>query len=439
MKENQNAQTFNTYARPMIIRSLFGSLMHTADRLIAALFIGASALVATTLITPLMFLVAGIAMLFISGLGAYVGLLIGRKDEKRASRLSSAVLSLMGGLGLLLALPGLFFSQELSYLLGARGDLLILSAEYLKLFSLSFPFLLLGRGLDVLVLNDGSPGYSFKANIVATVLNLFLNVFAVAILGMGIKGLALATLVSTAFECGAGFYYFLSRETTIKFSKPLFELKAIFRVIYNGISDFAVMIVESVMVYVVNMAFITYLTPGHFEAYAAANIIISMFYSIYLGASMGLQPMLSQMMGEKRFAGLKPLISYSIRKSFAYGLLIYIGLMPFVRWILGLFLNGQAIIEIGVFFYMTIGAATLLSNLPLQLTIFFTAINRPMESALISCVRTLMLIPPVVFIFIKYTGAVGVATGFALADIIMILGLMVFMNRLNISKLKVLE
>ncbi len=160
----------------------------------------------------------------------------------------------MGGLGLLLALPGLFFSQELSYLLGARGDLLILSAEYLKLFSLSFPFLLLGRGLDVLVLNDGSPGYSFKANIVATVLNLFLNVFAVAILGMGIKGLALATLVSTAFECGAGFYYFLSRETTIKFSKPLFELKAIFRVIYNGISDFAVMIVESVMVYVVNMA-----------------------------------------------------------------------------------------------------------------------------------------------------------------------------------------
>ncbi len=114
-------------------------------------------------------------------------------------------------------------------------------------------------------------------------------------------------------------------------------MKAIFRVIYNGISDFAVMIVESVMVYVVNMAFITYLTPGHFEAYAAANIIISMFYSIYLGASMGLQPMLSQMMGEKRFAGLKPLISYSIRKSFAYGLLIYIGLMPFVRWILGLF------------------------------------------------------------------------------------------------------
>lgn len=437
--KNQNEVTFKTYARPMIIRSLFGSIMHTADRLIAALFIGASALVATTLITPLMFLVAGISMLFIIGLGAYVGLLIGRKNQEKASRLSSAVLTIMAGLGISLALPGLFFSQELSFLLGARGEYLKMASEYLKLFSLSFPFLLLGRGLDVLILNDGSPGYSFKINIIATVLNLLLNIYAVAVLGMGIKGLALATLVSTIFECGAGGYYFLTRKIIIKFSKPLFELKAISRVVYNGISDFAVMIVESVMVYVVNMAFVSYLTPGHFEAYAAANIIISMFYSIYLGASMGLQPKLSQMMGEKKFSGLIPLISYSIKKSFAYGCLVYIGLLPFVKPILGLFLKHEGNIEIAVFFYLSIGAATLLSNLPLQMTIFFTAINRPLESALISCVRTLILIPPVVFILVKYTGAMGVAAGFALADAIMIAGLMIFMKKLNIAELRVLD
>jgi len=437
--KNQNEATFKTYARPMIIRSLFGSIMHTADRLIAALFIGASALVATTLITPLMFLVAGISMFFISGLGAYVGLLIGRKKEDKAGGLSSAILLIMAGLGIVLMIPGIFFSHEVSYFLGARGQLLEMSASYLRVFSLSFPFLLLGRGLDVLVLNDGSPAYSFKVNIMATVLNLMLNVFAVVLLDMGIKGLALATVISSMAEFVAGVYYFLTRSQLIKFSKPLFELKAIGRVAYNGLSDFAMMLVESVMVYVINMAFVLYLTPGHFEAYAAANMLISMFYSIYLGASMGLQPQLSQMMGQGRFSGLKTLIHYSVRKSFGYGVVAYVALIPIVKPVMGLFLRGEGTSEMGMFFYLTLGGATLLSNLPLQLTVFFTALNRPLESAVISCFRTLVLIPPMVFVLIKYMGAIGVASGFALADLIMILGLMVFMKRLKISDLKVLE
>jgi Na+-driven multidrug efflux pump len=128
-----NKQYFNNYARPMIVRLVFSSLMYTAAKLIAALFIGASALVATTLISPLMFFIAVLSSFFISGLGA-------------------------------------------------REEFLILSMDYLKFFSLSFPLLLLGKGLDVLILNDGSPKYSFVLNIVTTVSNLVLNIIAVVLL-----------------------------------------------------------------------------------------------------------------------------------------------------------------------------------------------------------------------------------------------------------------
>ena len=181
----QNRQYFKEYANPMIIRSVFSTIMYTADRLIAALFIGASALVATTLVSPLMFLIAAFSSLFISGLGAYVGLLIGRKEIDKANHISSGILVLMGGLGLLMTIPSVLFSEEVAFFLGARGEFFTMAESYLKIFALSFPLLLVGKGLDVLILNDGSPRYSFALNIVVTIANLAMNLFAVAVLKWG--------------------------------------------------------------------------------------------------------------------------------------------------------------------------------------------------------------------------------------------------------------
>lgn len=423
----------------MIIRSVFTSLMYTADKLIAALFIGASALVATTLISPLMFFIAALSSFFISGLGAYVGLLIGKGKIAKASSISSGILLLMALIGSAMTLPSIIFTEEIAWFLGARAEFLSLSMDYLKFFSLSFPLLLLGKGLDVLILNDDSPSYSFKLNIVTTVSNLVLNVIAVALLGWGIKGLAVATVISSGIQLVGSLWYFASKSKAIKLSAPTFHLITFLRIAYNGISDFAMMIVEAVMVYVINIAFVRYLSPQHFEAYAAVSIIIILFYGIYMGATMGLQPVLSQMMGRGEFKLLKSLLNYSVKKTLVYGGIAYVALLPFMEIILRLFIDEPQTISYGFYFYITLGAATLLSNYPLQASIFFTAINRPLESALISVVRTLIIIPPLVFTLILVLGAGGIALGFAVADLIVIGGISVYMKKTDLSKLKVYD
>lgn len=432
-------QHFKEYAKPMIIRSLFSSLMHTADKLIASLFIGASALVATTLISPLMFLIAALAMFFISGLAAYVGLLIGRDNVEKANQVSSGILVIMAVLGIAMTIPSVFFSEQFAYFLGARGEFFKLSVDYLRIFALSFPLLLVGKGLDVLILNDGSPRFSFILNIVVTVSNLGLNLFAVAVLGWGIKGLAAATVVSSGIQFLGGLWYFLRKPKLLRLTVPAFHIPTILRITYNGFSDFAMMIVEAVMVFIINIAFVKFLTPEHFEAYAAVSIIITLFYGIYMGASMGLQPILSQMMGRGEFEELTGLCRHSVKKTMTYGVMLYLLLIPLIEKILLLFIKDQATLEIGQFFYLTLGAATLFSNYPLQMSIFFTAINRPKESALISVFRTLILIPPMVYLLIMQLGAGGVASGFIIADILMILGITLYMKKTDLSKLKVYE
>ncbi len=430
-------QHFKKYANPMIIRSVFSSLMYTADKLIAALFIGASALVATTLVSPFMFLIIALSSFFISGLGAYVGLLIGRQKIEKANRASSGILVVMGLLGIAMMLPSVIFTEQIAHFLGARGEYFKLSVDYFRIFSLAFPLLLLGKGLDVLILNDGSPRYSFVLNIVTTVMNLVLNLIAVAVLGWGIKGLAIATVISSGIELLGGVWYFLKKSKILHLTKPSFHIPTFLRIAYNGFSDFTMMIVEAIMVYVINIAFVKFLTPAHFEAYATVSIVITLFYSIYMGATMGLQPILSQMMGKGEFKGLKQLINYSIKKALLYGVIAYLMLIPLIKPILRLFIDNPSTIDLGFFFYITLGAATLFSNFPLQATIFFTAINRPMESAIISAVRTLVLIPPLVYLLIIGIGAGGVALGFVIADILIMIGLWMYMSKIDLSKLKV--
>lgn len=435
----QYKQQFSEYANPMIIRSVFSTIMYTADRLIAALFIGASALVATTLVSPLMFLIAAFSSLFISGMGAYVGLLIGRDKTDKANHISSGILILMGVLGLAMAIPSILFSEQVAYFLGARDEFFRLAESYLKIFALSFPLLLVGKGMDVLILNDGSPKYSFILNIVVTVANLLLNLVAVAILGWGIEGLAWATVISSALELFGGLYYFLFRSKTLHLRFPRFKIRIILRILYNGLSDFTMMIVEAVMVFVINMAFIRYLTPGHFEAYAAVSIVITLFYSIHMGATMGLQPILSQMMGKKEFPDLKKILYYSVKKTMIYSFIAYLALIPVISYVLVLFIDDPEIIQIGKFFYITIGIATMFSNFPLQASMFYTAINRPIESAAISTARTLLLIPALTFLAIKFIQAPGVALGAIIADIALIISLYIFMNKQDLSKVKVYE
>lgn len=438
-KNTQYKEQFAEYANPMIIRSIFSTIMYTADRLIAALFIGASALVATTLVSPMMFLIAAFSSLFISGLGAYVGLLIGKGKMDKANHISSGILILMGALGLLMTIPSVLFSEKVAYFLGARGDFYQLAETYLKIFALSFPLLLIGKGLDVLILNDGSPRFSFVLNVLATMTNLLLNLLAVAILGWGIEGLAWATVISSGIEMLGGFYYFLFKSKTLRLMMPQFKITIILRILYNGFSDFTMMIVEAVMVFVINMAFIRYLTPKHFEAYAAVSIVIMIFYSIHMGATMGLQPILSQMMGRKEFSKLKGLLTYSVKKTMIYAVLAYVALLPLISQILKFFIQDPATIQMGKFFYITLGIATMFANYPLQVSMFYTAINRPIESAAISTVRTMILIPAFTVLSIKVLLSPGVAVGSILADIGLILAIFIFVNKQDLSKVKIYE
>lgn len=430
---------YRKFSLPMIVRFIFDSIMYSADRIIAAAFIGAQALVVTTLISPLLFIIAGVSSLFIGGMGAYVGFLIGKDQTQRANKISTGIILIMGFIGVVMLIPSFFFSRQMVGFLGARNEMLTMAVSYMKIIAFSFPLLLVAKGLDMLILNDESPKYSFKLNVATTVLNLSLNVLLVGVFKMGIAGLGIATVTSTLFQLfGAGFY-FIKKSKIIHLSKPIIEFKVIKRICFNGSSDFVMMIVEAFMVFVINRAFIAFLSPQHFEAYAAASIIFTLFYGVHMGATMGIQPKLSQWMGSRNFKMLRGILKYGIKKTYLYAILAYVVLIPIMPLVLRIFISDSETIRLGVFFYVTIGFATMFSNIPLQVSIFFTAINRPVESVLISVLRTFIFIPAITYLAIYLFSAWGVSLALILSDIILTALIFIYFKRTKLENLKVAD
>ena len=261
----------------------------------------------------------------------------------------------------------------------------------------------------------------------------------VGVFKLGINGLGFATVASTMFQLLGAIFYFVKKSKIIYLRKPLVELKVIKRICFNGSSDFVMMIVEAFMVFVINRAFIAFMSPRHFEAYAAASIVFTLFYGVHMGATMGIQPKLSQWMGSKNFPALKGVLKHCIKKTYLYAIVAYVVLIPIMPYVLRLFLSDPETIKLGVFFYMTVGFATMFSNIPLQVSIFFTAINRPIESAIISILRTLIFIPAATYFAIYLYDAWGVSLAIIVSDIILTAIILLYFKRTKLEDLKVAD
>ncbi|MGB3366905.1 MAG: MATE family efflux transporter [Acidaminobacteraceae bacterium] len=440
MEFKSNKSYFKEYSLTLIVKNVIMGLMLAADKIIGTIFIGVNALVATNLIGPLQVIIYAISALFMGGLGSYVGLLLGRKDVEKANRATSMTMLVLTGLMSIITLLIVMNPDKIAYFVGARGDILEITSSYLYYVSWGFIPMVLAAAIDIVIMNDGSPKFIMKVNLFSTVLNLMLNLIFVVLLKWGIIGLAVATTISNLIHLIISVYYYIFKCKTLKFVAPKFDLEILIRILYNGSSDFIGMFSEGLKRYVINIAIISFLTVKHMEAYSMVSMFIIIFISsVFYGTAQGMQPIFSNMMGAKKFDRLKPLLNYSVRKSNIIALAIFIIAIPFMKIVFGFFLNDPETIKIGFYIYLTYGLATLFENLPNAAIMFFTAINRPLESIVFSVSRTVFLLPILTYFSIYALGQSGLMIGTLLAEGIMIIASIKYLKSLAFEKMRIVE
>ncbi|KPM49892.1 MATE family efflux transporter [Jiulongibacter sediminis] len=180
---------------PMVIEMFFEALFALADAFFVARYVGTLGVAAVGLTESVLTLIYSVAWGLSGAATAIVARRIGEKDNRGGGVALAQVILISLLLGAVIAFFGTFYAEKVLELMGGSPELIAQGKWYTRIQFLSSPVIILIFTLSGALRGSGSASLAMKSVIIANILNIGLDFLFVPIMGMGIKGAALATLI----------------------------------------------------------------------------------------------------------------------------------------------------------------------------------------------------------------------------------------------------
>ena len=347
----------------LAIPIMFGMGIHTLYNIVDMLFIGrlgGDAIAGVAFNMPFFFLMLGLTMGLGSGVTASIARLIGEKDKSGADNSAEHAIVMAACISGVFTLLGLYFGKEILAILGAEGNILILGWEYLSMIVLGLPFMVFSGFFRSILAGEGDMKFPMMVAGLGTILNIILDpIFIFDLedygnigLGMGVKGAALATVVSQLSVFLIFIYMlFVKEHAYITFNLKDFSpsRSILWDIIKVGLPASLSMIIMAVGQGVFNKILIYYSSQTVAAYQVAGRLDMLIFLPIFAIAG-GLTTLVGMFYGAKEIRALNQIIRYGITSAFIITLIssafVYLFAEIFSSW----FTNDQEIIDVSVGF-----------------------------------------------------------------------------------------
>ena len=290
-------KALTVFAMPLILGSFFQQVYNMTDSIIVGQFVGSSALAAVGAC-------AALTNVFICvALGAGVGVLVSRyfgarNYSKMKTIVSTSLISFLF-LSIILGAFGFCFSHLMMNLLETPADILDEAVLYLRVYFVGFPFLFMYNILSTMFTSIGESKIPLGLLIFSSVLNIFMDLWMVAGLGLGVLGAALATLVTQGISAVFSFLLFVYRIRQYKGHFNWFvrqELHSMLQIAVPSVLQQSTVSVGMMIVQAVVNPFGTQALAGYAATMRVENVFSLMFVSIGNAVS----PYVSQNLGARK-------------------------------------------------------------------------------------------------------------------------------------------
>lgn len=414
-----------SFSIPAIISCLVNSVYNIVDQIFIGQGVGYLGNAATTIAFPLMTIIMAFATLIGSGGSAYAALRLGEGRKREALLTLNNLLVIAIGLGILLAATGLIFLKPILTLFGATETTMPYAIDYTSIVLMGVPFSVISIALSNMARTDGHPRMSMYGILIGAALNTVLDPIYIFVLDWGVKGAAIATItaqfVSTVVLC----YYFL-RKGNMRFTRRY--MKPVGRVWYKifslGISSGITSLVACIMQVVMNNSLVYYGNQTEITgdvALSAMGIVMKIamiLASVCIGFGIGAQPILGFNLGAKKYARVRH--TYLLAVSIATGSIL-IGwavcqLAPHL--VLSLFgKENQTFTDFAVRCLRIYLGGIFCAGFQIVSTNYFQASGQPLKASLLSMLRQLILLIPLLLILPLFFGLNGLLYAGPCADI----------------------
>ena len=260
MKTNSNTQAMETeriprllaqLAIPAVVAQIINLLYNIVDRIYIGHIpgVGASALTGVGLFTPILMLINAFAMLAGAGGAPRAAISMGKKDNRTAEKILGNCFSLLIIMAVILTFIFFIFAPQMLTLFGASGKTLPYSVAYSRIYILGSIFVLIVMGMNPFITTQGFAKISMLTTVIGAVINIILDPIFIFVLDLGVRGAALATVLSQAVGAVWILRFLTGKKTILHLRKENFRLRRdiILPCLALGISTFVMLSTESIL------------------------------------------------------------------------------------------------------------------------------------------------------------------------------------------------
>ena len=309
------------YAMPAIIAMTATSLYNIVDSIYIGHGCGALALGALTVAKPFMDICAAFGSLVGVGASSLLAIYLGEKDYDKANRVLGNVIVMNIILSAIVMAVGLVWLDPILYAFGASEDTIGYAHEYMEIILYGNILTHIYFGLNAMLRSAGHPRFSMVATIVAVVVNIILDPLFIFGMEMGVRGAALATVISQGVAVVWQITKFLNKNELVRFHRGIWRLNKdiTFRALAIGMSPFLYNIAHCFVVIIINNQLKNFGGDLAIASYGVINRLTFVFAMMVMGLNQGMQPIAGYNYGAKKMD--RVLKSFYITSLYATGVM----------------------------------------------------------------------------------------------------------------------
>ena len=425
------------YALPGIIAMTATSLYNMVDSIFIGHGVGAMALSGLTVAKPFMDICAAFGTLVGVGASSLVAIKLGEKDYRSANDVLANVILLNVLLGALVMAVGLYWLDPILYAFGASDVTIAYAREYMEIILWGNILTHIYYGLNNMLRSIGHPKIAMYATILAVVVNIILDPIFIFVLDMGVRGAALATVLSQAIAVVGQMVVFLNPKEVIYFHRGIWRLKRdiTMRALGIGTAPFLMHLAACFVVIVLNNQLKRYGGDMAIATFGITNRFMFFFAMVVMGLNQGMQPIVGYNYGAKLFDRMvRALKLTAMCATCVMGVLWIFGLIwpeGFIR----LFTHDELLIAQSIAPARVMLCSMVMVGFPMVVGNFYTSIGMSGKAIFLSLTRqVIFLIPcilliPVLFQTIDVTPIWGVWWSLPICDALAAIIAAIVLNR----------
>ena len=395
-------QLLRRLAIPTVIAQLVNMLYNIVDRIYIGHIpeVGSAALTGVGVCLPIILIVSAFACFTASGGAPRASIYMGRDDMDSAEKTLGGCFTLQIGISVVLTAALLLWGRDALLAFGASENTIGYAADYLHIYAFGTLFVELTLGMNAFITAQGFAKVGMYTVLIGAAANIILDPVFIFALDMGVRGAALATVLSQGLSCAWVLVFLCGKKAFLHLRRRnLFvSPRLILPCVALGLATFTMQASESVISVCFNASLLKY---GGDIAVGAMTILASVMQFAMLplqGLTQGSQPIVSYNFGAGNVGRVRKAFRLLLIACVSYSTLLWLVCMLFPQWLAGAFSSDAALIAYTVPALRIYMACSLLFGLQIACQQTFIAIGNAKTSLFLAVLRKLLLLIPLIYI-----------------------------------------